>query len=130
MANRLKQLFSVRPGEAGLVIMLGLILLGNSMALWVSSVVSVSGFLSEVGVNEILIVWIVDMLLVTLSTGLQSLVVDRFNRATMLRWMSFIFALLYVILRMMFVFKVPGWVNYSVLFLLTEQQWLFFPLIF
>lgn len=106
------------------------ILMGNSAALAVSNVVSVSGFLSEVGVNELLIVWIVDMLLVGLATGLQSLVVDRFQRVNFLKWMSFVFALVYVVLRMMFVFGVPGWINYSILFLLTEQQWLFFPLIF
>jgi AAA family ATP:ADP antiporter len=130
MNDRIKQVLALRPGESGLVALLGILLLGNSAALAVSNVVSVSGFLSEVGVNEILIVWIVDMLLVMLSTGLQSLIVDRFERVTLLRWMSFLFALVYVILRMLFVFGVPGWINYSILFLLTEQQWLFFPLIF
>jgi AAA family ATP:ADP antiporter len=130
MVDRVKQLLALRSGEAGLVALLGILLMGNSAALAVSNVVSVSGFLSEVGVNQILIVWIVDMLLVMLSTGLQSLIVDRFERVTLLRWMSFLFALIYVILRMLFVFGVPGWINYSILFLLTEQQWLFFPLIF
>jgi len=48
----------------------------------------------------------------------------------LLKWISFSFAIIYVVLRMMFAFGVPGWINYSVLFLLTEQQWLFFPLIF
>jgi AAA family ATP:ADP antiporter len=130
MKSRLKTLLNVRSGEARLVLLLGLLLMGNSMALAISNVVSVSGFLSEVGVNELLIVWIVDMLLVILATGLQSLVVDRFNRVSLLRWMSFVFALFYVLLRLLFVFGVPGWINYSLLFLLTEQQWLFFPLIF
>jgi AAA family ATP:ADP antiporter len=130
MNNRIAQLLSVRPGEGRLVLLLGFLLMGNSAALAVSNVVSVSGFLSEVGVNELLIVWIVDMLLIALATGLQSLIVDRFQRINLLRWMSFSFALFYVVLRMMFVFHVPGWINYSVLFLLTDQQWLFFPLIF
>jgi AAA family ATP:ADP antiporter len=130
MNSRIAHLLSLRPGEARLVFLLGFLLIGNSAALAVSNVVSVSGFLSEVGVNELLIVWIVDMLLVGLATGLQSLIVDRFKRINLLRWMSFSFALIYVVLRMMFVFGVPGWINYSVLFLLTEQQWLFFPLIF
>jgi ATP/ADP translocase len=130
MNARLKQWFALRPGEAKIVLLLGILLLGNSAALAVSNVVSVSGFLSEVGVNEILLVWIADMLLVALATGLQSLIVDRFDRVSLLRWMGFGFGLIYVILRMMFVFHVPGWINYSILFLLTEQQWLFFPLIF
>ncbi len=130
MKNRIAQFLSLRPGEARLVFLLGFLLMGNSAALAVSNVVSVSGFLSEVGVNELLIVWIIDMLLIALATGLQSLIVDRFQRINLLRWMSFSFALIYVVLRMMFVFHVPGWINYTVLFLLTDQQWLFFPLIF
>jgi hypothetical protein len=130
MNSRISHLFSLRPGEGRWVFLLAFLLMGNSAALAVSNVVSVSGFLSEVGVNEILIVWIVDMLLVALATGLQSLIVDRFQRINLLRWMAFSFALIYIVLRMMFVFHVPGWINYSVLFLLTEQQWLFFPLIF
>lgn len=130
MNTRLKQWFALRPGETKIVMLLGILLLGNSAALAVSDVVSVSGFLNEVGVNEILLVWIADMLLVALATGLQSLIVDRFDRVSLLRWMGFGFGLIYVILRMMFVFHVPGWINYSILFLLTEQQWLFFPLIF
>jgi ATP/ADP translocase len=125
-----KPFLALRPGETKLVLLMSFLLLANSAALAVSNVVSVSGFLSEVGVNEILLVWIVDMLLVAVATGVQSLIVDRFDRVNLLRWMSFGFAMTYVILRMMFVFHVPGWINYSILFLLTEQQWLFFPVIF
>jgi AAA family ATP:ADP antiporter len=111
MKNKINQLLGLRPGEAGMVFLLGFLLVSNSMALAVSNTVSVSGFLSEVGVNELLIVWIADMLLLILATGLQSLIVDRFERVTLLRWMTFIFALTYVILRLMFVFGVPGWFN-------------------
>lgn len=130
MTSRVHQLFGLRSGETGLVLILGFLLFSNSLALAVSNVVSVSGFLSTVGVNEILIVWIVDMLLVVLATGLQSLIVDRFDRVTLLGGMSLIFALIYMALRLMFVLNVPGWLNYSLLFLLTDQQWLFFPLVF
>lgn len=130
MVTRLKQWLALRPGETKMVLLLGFVLMSNSAALAISNVVSVSGFISQVGVNEILIVWIVDMVLVAMATGVQSLIVDRFERTALLRWMSFGFGLIYVILRMMFVFRVPGWINYSILFLLTEQQWLFFPLIF
>lgn len=122
--------FGLRPGEAGLVLPLSFLLLANSMALAVSNVVSVSGFLSAVGVNELLIVWIVDMVLVLLATGAQSLIVDRFDRVTLLRGMALIFAACYAGLRLMFALGVPDWANYALLFLLTEQQWLFFPLIF
>jgi ATP/ADP translocase len=130
MKNLLSRLFGFRPGETTLALTLGFLLFGNSLALEVSNVVSVSGFLSEVGVNELLIVWIIDMLLVVASTALQSLIVDRFNRVMLLAAMSLIFAVFYVGLRLMFLLDIPGSVNYALLFLLTDQQWLFFPLIF
>jgi ATP/ADP translocase len=130
MSAFVNRLFRLHAGETGLVLALGILLLGNSLAMQVSSVVSVSGFLSEVGPNQILIVWIVDMLLVILAAGLQSLIVDRFDRITLMGWISLAFALAYTILRLMFAFGVPGWLTYSLLYLLTDQQWLFFPLIF
>lgn len=109
---------------------LGFLLFTNSLALDLSDVVAVSGFLSQVEVSNILIVWIVDMLLIALSSGLQTLVVDRFNRVRLIKAMLLIFAGLYLTLRLMFAFNIPGGINYSLLFLLVEQQWVFFPLVF
>src|SRR5581483_9968928 len=129
MSAFVNRLFRLHAGEIGLVLALGILLLSNSLAMQVSSVVSVSGFLSEVGPNQILIVWIVDMLLVILAAGLQSLIVDRFDRITLMGWISLAFALAYTVLRIMFTFGAPGWLTYSLLYLLTDQQWLFFPLI-
>jgi ATP:ADP antiporter, AAA family len=130
MTNQIQHLFRLRPGEGKTVFLLGFLLLSNSMALAIANIVSVSGFLSEVGVNELLLVWIADMVLIFLATGAQSLIVDRFERITLLRWMTFIFAVIYVMLRLLFVFGVPGWFNYTLLFLLVDQQYIFFPLIF
>jgi AAA family ATP:ADP antiporter len=130
MKGFFKRTFRIRPGETGLVLALGLVLLCNSIAVQVSGIVSVSNFLSEGGVNNILIVWLVDYLLILLMAGLQSLIVDRFGRITLMQWMTFGFALLFAALRLMFIFKIPGWLNYSLLYLLAEQQGLFFPLVF
>ena len=130
MRERLNQLFRLREGEAGLVIVLGFLLLGNSIAIQVSNVVSVSGFLDSAGVKQIPFVWIVDMLVIVVATGLQSLVVDKFDRLSFMRVMTFAFALIYVALRLMFSLRVPGAINYFLLYILTDVQWLFFPLIF
>ena len=130
MKDLLNRTFRLRPGETGLVLTLGLLLLSNSVAQQVSGIVAISGFLSEGGVNQILIVWVVDTLLIILMTGLQSLIVDRFDRITLMRGMIFAFALVFVVLRLMFTVQALGWLNYSLLYLVSEQQWLFFPLIF
>jgi len=130
MKDFLKQTFRIHPGEVGLVVTLGFLLLCNSVAYQVSDIVAVSGFLSEGGVNQILIVWLVDSLLIFLATGLQSLIIDRFDRITLVRWIIFGLALLFTILRMMFTFKGLASLNYALLYLVAEQQLLFFPLIF
>lgn len=130
MTGILNRVFKLRPGETGIVLVLGLLLLSNSLALEVAEVVSISGFLSQVDAPQILFVWFVDMVLIIMTAGLQSLVVDRFKRVSLMCWMSFALAMVYLVMRLMFVFNVPGWLNYSFLFLLADQQWLFFPLIF
>jgi AAA family ATP:ADP antiporter len=126
----LKRLLHLQPGEAGIVLVLGLLLLSNSMAQQVSGIVAVSGFLEEGGVNQILVVWSVDMILIVVTTALQSLIIDRFDRITLIRWLAFAFAALFAGLRALFTFVPVGWLNYSLLYLVSEQQWLFFPLVF
>ncbi len=130
MNQRLYSLLRLRPGEAGIVFVMGLLLLINSMALQVSGIVGISGFLSEGGVNNFLLVLLVDYLLILLTAGLQTLIVDRFDRISLMRWMAFGFALVFIALRLLFTFSAPGWLNYSLIYLIAEQQWLYFPLIF
>jgi ATP/ADP translocase len=130
MTEFINRVFRLRPGETNVVLALGFVLLTNSLSIQISNIVSVSGFLDTGGVNQILFVWIVDMALIITATGAQSLIIDRFNRPRLLGWLCFGFAGLYVIVRLMFVFHVPDWLNYSILYFLTDQQWLFFPLIF
>jgi len=130
MSDVFNRIFRLRSGEAGIVVALGLLLLANSLAVEVSGVVAVSGFLGQVEVPNIIIVWAVDMVLIAVATGLQSLVVDRFERVSILKVMLFGFAIVYVILRLMFTVGVPEWLNYSLLFIIADLQWLFFPLVF
>lgn len=127
LANRV---FRIRPDETAVVCALGFLLFVNSLSIQASNIVSVSGFLGTGGVNQILLVWIVDMALIILATAAQSLIIDRFNRPKLIGWMCFAFALCYVVLRLMFAVHAPDWLNYSLLYFLTDQQWLFFPVLF
>jgi ATP:ADP antiporter, AAA family len=126
----LNRVFKIRAGEAGLVFTLGFLLLSNAVAYQISDIVAVSGFLSEGGVNQILIVWVVDSVLIFLATGLQSLIIDRFDRPTLIKWLVFGLAFVFTILRLLFTFKGLAGFNYALLYLVAEQQLLFFPLVF
>lgn len=120
----------IRPEEMRLVFLLAALLFVNSLARELSNVVSVSGFITNTENNYILIVWAVDMLLIAGLATVQSLIVDRFDRIQLVRSMVFGLALVYLVLRLLFTLGAPGWLNYSILFLVAEQQWLFFPLVF
>ncbi|MFN8565082.1 MAG: hypothetical protein U0703_26425 [Anaerolineae bacterium] len=130
IARWLRGFLRVRPEELRLVLIMGFILFFNSLALQVSNIVSISGFLSEVSVDSILILWIIEMVLIIGSTGVQSLIVDRYHRLNLLRWMSLTFVALYVVLAIMFAAGSPGWLNYSLLCLFVDQQLYFFPAIY
>lgn len=125
-----KRLFRLEPGEGGVVFVLGFILMANAMAMQISGIVAVSGFLSTGGVNQILIVLFVDYALILLAGGLQSLIVDKFRRVDLMGWIILAFALAFIILRMMFLFQAPDSINYAVMYLIAEQQFVFFPLVF
>ncbi len=130
MFNALGRLFRLHEGEARLVFLMAFLLFANSFALEVSDVVAVSGFLSKVGVTPFLIVYIITFILIMITAGLQTLIVDRYKRATLMRWMSITLAIAYIGLRLLFYFGAPSWLSYSLLYILSDQQWLFFPLIF
>jgi hypothetical protein len=131
MRERFKQWFPLRTGESGLVFSLGFILFANYAAMGITKVVAVSGFLSEVRDHYILLVWAVDMLLLILATGAQSLIVDRFDRIKLMAGVLIIFAALYAVLPLTFLSKsFPPSMSYTLIYLLNDQQWRFFPVVF
>ena len=131
MREKFLQLFRMRPGETGLVFVLGTILFVNYAAMGITKVISVSGFLSQVKDQYILLIWAVDMVLLILATGLQSLVIDRFDRVKLIFVVLLIFAGLYALLPLAFLSKwIPASVSYTLIYLLNDQQWRFFPVVF
>ena len=131
MRERILQLFRLRPGEVSLVLALGVVLFVNYAAMGITKVIAVAGFLGQVKDQYILLVWAVDMLLLILATGLQSLVVDRFDRVKLMFVVLLIFAGLYALLPLAFLFKaIPSAISYTLIYLLNDQQWRFFPVVF
>lgn len=131
MQERVTRWFPLRAGEARLALTLGFILFANYAAMGITKVVSVSGFLSEVKDHYILLVWAVDMVLLILATGLQSLIVDRFDRVKLMGGVLLVFALLYAVLPLAFLAKgFPASVSFTLIYLLNDQQWRFFPVVF
>jgi len=130
MQNFLGKLFRFRPDETGVVFTLSLVLFANALARQVIGIVAISGLLSEGGVNQVLLVWFIDYAIILLTGGLQSLIVDRFNRLSLMKWLTVIMAVIFVLTRLLFTLDLPTWFNYGLLYIIAEQQFVFFPLVF
>lgn len=130
MEKVLSHVFRLKPGEVRLVLPLGAVILSNALAQKVSEIASISNFLHDVGPPQFLIVLAVSSVVSLFTTGLQALLIDRFDRITLLRGISFALAAAFVILRILFLFQAPHWFSYGFLYLLSEQQFIFFPMVF
>ena len=130
MTGWLDQVFRLRPGEKRLVFTLGVLLFGNAVAQPLAEITAVSNFLTQVGVNDILIIWMLDAGLALLITGAQSLIIDRFDRRKLLQVLCAALVMIFAVLWLLTVLQAPDWLNYGLLYLVAQQQWLFFPLVF
>lgn len=130
MQSSKSHMMRFQPGEFKIVVILGLLLLGNSLARQVAGIVAISGFLSASGVNEMLLVMAIDYLVVLVVSAIQSLVVDRFDRKKFMAGVCLVFMLIFICLRVLFLFDTPQWLSYAIMYLVAEQQLIFFPLIF
>ena len=119
-----------RPEEAILVLLFGLVLLGNSLAQKVAEIASISSFLSDVGVSQFLIVLIISSIISLATTGVQSLLIDRFSRIHLIGGITIFLGLSFICLRLLFLLGTPKWLNYSLFYLLSDQQLTSFPLVF
>ncbi len=126
----INRVLRLRPGEAGVVTTMGLVLIVNFLAQQISEITAISNFLSDVGGDWILVVWLVDSVLILVSMGLQSLIIDRFNRVTLMRGLLLIFGLVFLALRLLFALGAPNWLGFGLWYLVATQQLVFFPVIF
>lgn len=130
MLSFFSRVFKIQPGEVRLVLLLGLLLCGHSFVLEINEIIATSGFLSQVSVDNMLLVWSIAMSLIIVSGTLQSFILDRYNRKVLLLGVCLIVTLIYALLSGIFLSGAPSWLTYSLLFVVSDQQWLFVPLIF
>ncbi len=132
MTSSISQFLKIRKGEAGYTFLLGFLLFNNSVSHGLTKVVAVDGFLS--GVNDtalLLLVWAATSLLLIIVTGTQSLLLDRFKRTRLIQVAVVVFALMFILLRIAFAYDniIPETVSYTLLYLMSDQQLAFFPIL-
>lgn len=123
-------LLNVRPEERTLVYSLVFILAITTLVLELSDVIATGGFISKVGPRNIFWLWIVDMIITILTAGVYSLAVDRMERVRLIKYLMLGFAILFLLLRLVFSIGAPDWISYPALYILTDQFYAVFPLAF
>jgi AAA family ATP:ADP antiporter len=114
----------------GLPLALFIVLTLNTTVLQIANVVSTTGFIRQVGIEQVPTLWIIDMIITLVATGAYSLVVDRLPRATLMGGLLLSMALVYLGLQAMFAGAAPAWLTYPLLYLISDQQFVLFPLAF
>ncbi|CAN5730917.1 hypothetical protein BH23DEI1_BH23DEI1_21190 [soil metagenome] len=123
-------MFHLMPGELPIVLLFGVLIFANSLAMQISYVSSVSGFLKTGGVNGIWVVWLVNALVFLAIAGAQSFVIDRFRRIPVMRVVLAGFGLTFLVLWTLLQVGAPSWLVFGALYIVAEQQWLLFPVLF
>jgi ATP/ADP translocase len=130
LETRFFRFLRIYPEERGIFAVFGLVFFCNALATQIASVAAVSGFMKGDGVGQIPIVWMIDMVFILMTAGLQSFIIDRFDRSKLVKTMIIGFAVIFLLLRVSFHLNEPGWLNYGLMLIISDQQWLFFPLVF
>ena len=121
---------NIKPEEYKQVFSFMLILALSTLVLELSDVIATGGFVSNVGPDNIVFLWIADMLITIVTAGIYALAVDRMDRLKLLKWLSLGFAAVFLVMRILFMLKFPDWAAYPLLYILTDQFYAIFPLAF
>lgn len=120
---------AIKTGELRPVALLAFLLFINTLVLESNEVIATSGFVANVGVDQILIVWASVMLLAMLTSSAYALVVDRVNRVRLAVGLFWGSSMVYLGFYFMFSAGVPDYVTYGLLAVVNEQQWTLLPLV-
>lgn len=127
--NRIQHALNVRSGEWGQLAAFFFLIVLNMIALESADVVATSGYMEQPGMNHLPILWIVDMIIILISSGLYALISDRFPRRNLLQGLMIGFGLSLLLCRWLLTFGAPNAV-YTLLYILVDQQMILFPLSF
>jgi hypothetical protein len=124
------RLFNVQPRERASLVVFLVLTAANAISLEGAYIVATSGFLKRLRVEQFPILWLVDMAIILVISGLYTLIVDRVPRLKLVRSLVLCLVAIYLIFRLLFVYGVPDWLTYPGLYLLAEQQYTIFLLAF
>jgi ATP/ADP translocase len=130
MKERFLALINLKPEEIKLAFSLWLLVAVNTLVLELSDVVATAGFISNLGVDRVPLLWIVTTLITIFAAGGYLVVIDRYSRLRLVTWLLVGLAVFYLLLEFLFAFNISDWLTYPLLYLLADQQLMIMPLAF
>ena len=130
MANRLTQLLNLRPGEWKLALILLTVLAINMIVIELTAVIATAGFVSNAGASQLPWLWIIDMIALLILSSMYATVVDRVKKVTLMSWLFGIFAFVYLVIQLLFVYGAPDTLSYLLLYIVADIQFFIVPFAF
>lgn len=118
----------IRPGEWQLFLLFSFVIFANMFSLEATFLLATSGFLSQLGGQQLPWLWVVDMAIVMMGTTVYSLMIDRWPRRKFIQWLLIGLIAIYVAGRLLLSLGVDSGIIYTILYLVAEQQLLLLPI--
>ncbi len=122
------KLLKIGSAERSRFLLLAFLLFFNAMILELNEVVATSGFVSNIGARELLIVWAIDMAIIIVTSGVYTLFVDRTRRGSLALILYGCFCIFYFTAYFLFISGHASDVLYGILLVVNDQQYLVLPL--
>jgi len=110
----------VYSGERARFFTLAALLLINSLVQQSNDVVSTSGFVSNLGVEQIVWLWLMESILMIFASSAFAFIVDRMKRVRLASLLSATLGLTYLGLYVLFVAGAPEWLFCSALAVIDD----------
>ena len=127
MSPELK-IFQIKMQEWKKVLPLLILLAIDAVVGQFAEVVATSGFIDQIGIRELPWMWIGSMVISVAATTVFALVVDQSKRVNLMSWVLGGFMAAYGTVALMLGAHAPDLVTYPLLYIITEVQYIVFPL--
>ena len=125
----IKKLLQTNQARGMLLALLGGSL-ANTLVLGLVDVIAISGFVGNVGTQKLPWLWIGELLLSLVISGVVLQIIDSIPRIKMMKGLLIGLSITYAILAGMFLLKIPTGFLYPLMYLIYAQQAIIFPMAF
>ncbi|HUH96027.1 MAG TPA: MFS transporter [Anaerolineales bacterium] len=102
----------------------------NSFVLGVLDVTAISGFVTQLGTRNLPWLWMAEMVVGLVISGIYLRIIDRLSRPLMMKIVLGLLVFIYTVIFGLFIVGVPTQFLYPLVYLVYSQQVIIFPIVF